>query len=49
MGCSYGYVKTNNNTYCADIKNDSGYPESPGMGCHYGYRKVANNTYCQRF
>ena len=49
MGCRFGYIKTNNNTYCADISNDSGYPESPYMGCHYGFRKVNNNTYCTRF
>ena len=49
MGCRFGYTKTNNNTYCADINNDSGYPESPYMGCHYGFRKVNNNTYCTRF
>tara|TARA_A100001388_G_C28690535_1_gene461103 strand:- start:205 stop:444 length:240 start_codon:yes stop_codon:yes gene_type:complete len=49
MGCRFGYIKTNNNTYCADINNDSGYPESPYMGCHYGFRKVNNNTYCTRF
>lgn len=49
IGCTYGHVKTNNGTYCANIKTDSGYPESQGIGCHAGYRKVANNTYCQRY
>ena len=49
MACRFGYIKTNNNTYCANINSDSGYPESPGMGCHYGFRKVNNNTYCVRF